>query len=653
MRTSLTCVFHSWAKVKRPAIASVAMSREAPQRTVGRYELIRELGRGGMAVVHLARQPELDRFVAIKELASFYAADAAMADRFLKEARLAGSLSHPNIVTVFDYILQDGVPYILMEYLPRGSLRPYSGSLTVAQAIGVLQAVLAGLAAAEQLAIVHRDLKPENLMVTADSVKIADFGIAKAVNDATTREFRTATGMAMGTPTYMAPEQAMAKPVTSATDLYSLGVIAYELLVGRVPFDEPENPLAVLLHHVNDAPLPPRSVNPGLDQDLADWVSRLLAKEPAERPASAWEAAEALEDIAIGLLGPRWRRSATLPAVPAPPAPPGPVSSGGYVTVDPLQADAGPEEATTPTPAPDPPPTPAAAPAPTPESSPTPTPATEPAPTPPPERAPEPVAGPGPAAEPSVPPEPTPEPVATPEPTPDPVPAPEPTSGLAPARAVTVPPHEPPVPAATPPAARPRSRWRWVAIFAASAALAAVVAAAVRSFTSSGGSGGQPPVSTNSAGKQIDLKRFQPGAVYSLDPPAGWDCKTDPCREKRVKGVQTPVYEVDFVRGADGVSVLRYPLSAANRDAAPRALFRGAVADSLHKVGFPSSASPSGQVGSLNGRQTWEYDATSPQNTASGTTFVANGNGYWVSGLGQPGDPVKAAVKEFASGLSP
>src|SRR5690348_18457456 len=120
MRTSLTLVFHSGAKAKRPAVASVAMSREAPQRMVGRYELIRELGRGGMAVVHLARQPELDRFVAIKELASFYAADAAMADRFLKEARLAGSLSHPNIVTVYDYIAQDGVPYILMEYLPRG-----------------------------------------------------------------------------------------------------------------------------------------------------------------------------------------------------------------------------------------------------------------------------------------------------------------------------------------------------------------------------------------------------------------------------------------------------------------------------------------------------------------------------------------------------
>src|SRR3954454_23118829 len=124
------------------------MSREAPQRMVGRYELIREIGRGGMAVVHLARQPELDRFVAIKELASFYAADAAMADRFLKEARLAGSLSHPNIVTVYDYIAQDGVPYILMEYLPRGSLRPLARRLSLAQAVGALQAVLAGGAGA-------------------------------------------------------------------------------------------------------------------------------------------------------------------------------------------------------------------------------------------------------------------------------------------------------------------------------------------------------------------------------------------------------------------------------------------------------------------------------------------------------------------------
>ena len=152
-------------------------------KTVGRYEILREIGRGGMAMVYLARQTDLDRFVALKELAAFHASDAAFAQRFLRESRVAGSLSHPNIVTVHDYFEHDGTPYIAMEYVERGSLRPYVGHMTLAQIGGVLEGLLAGLAHAEQHGIVHRDLKPENLMVTVDGrVKIADFGIAKATN---------------------------------------------------------------------------------------------------------------------------------------------------------------------------------------------------------------------------------------------------------------------------------------------------------------------------------------------------------------------------------------------------------------------------------------------------------------------------------------
>src|SRR5687768_11846995 len=134
-------------------------------KTVGRYELLREIGRGGMAKVYLARQPDLDRFVALKELA-FEADDPSLARRFLRESRLAGSLSHPNIVMVFDYFEHDGTPYIAMEYVERGSLRPYVQHLSLAQIGGVLEGLLAGLAHAEANEIVHRDLKPENLMVT-------------------------------------------------------------------------------------------------------------------------------------------------------------------------------------------------------------------------------------------------------------------------------------------------------------------------------------------------------------------------------------------------------------------------------------------------------------------------------------------------------
>ena len=151
------------------------------ERRVGRYQIVRQIGHGGMAVVYLARQQDLDRDVALKELSSFHASAPDMAERFVRESRLAGSLNHPNIVTVLEYFEDGGVPYIAMEYVPRGSLRPYVGHLSPAQVAGVMEGVLAGLAHAEMHGIVHRDLKPENLMVTADGrVKIADFGIAKA-----------------------------------------------------------------------------------------------------------------------------------------------------------------------------------------------------------------------------------------------------------------------------------------------------------------------------------------------------------------------------------------------------------------------------------------------------------------------------------------
>src|SRR4051812_21831806 len=145
----------------------------APQQ-IGRYEVDREIGRGATATVYLARQVDLGRPVALKELASFHAGDRLFAERFLREAQLGGSLNHPNIVTVYEYFEHDRVPYIAMEYLPRGSLRAYSKRLTTAQVLGVLEGVLAGLEHAEERSVVHRDLKPENLMVADDgTVKIA------------------------------------------------------------------------------------------------------------------------------------------------------------------------------------------------------------------------------------------------------------------------------------------------------------------------------------------------------------------------------------------------------------------------------------------------------------------------------------------------
>jgi serine/threonine protein kinase len=307
---------------------------------VGGYELLRELGRGGMATVYLARQIDLDRLVALKELDALRMSDPGFAKRFLREARLAGSLSHPNIVTVYDYFGYDGTPYIAMEYLERGSLRPYVGRMTLAQVGGVLEAVLAGLAHAEQRDVVHRDLKPENLLVTGDGrVKIADFGIAKATNKLQTGPALTSMGVAVGTPNYMAPEQAMAQGVGPWTDLYSVGIMAFEFFVGLTPFGDTMEPVGVLLRQVNETIPPVKELDPGIDPGLSEWIERMVAKEPAGRPQSAGAAWDELEERFLALLGPRWRREAWLPtltgftaAPPGPATPPPPGAPTGPLT---------------------------------------------------------------------------------------------------------------------------------------------------------------------------------------------------------------------------------------------------------------------------------------------------------------------------------
>jgi serine/threonine protein kinase len=284
-------------------------------RTIGRYEVLRQIGRGGMAVVYLARQPELERFVALKELRALHDDDPSHAHRFLREARLAGSLTDPNVVTVYDYFEHDGTPYLAMEYLERGSLRPFVGQMNLPQIAGVLEGMLSGLTAAERQDIVHRDLKPENVLVTADGrVKLADFGIAKATTALQTGSFQTATGMTVGTPAYIAPEQAMSEEIGPWTDLYSVGCVAFELFTGKTPFHDVDTPVAVLMRHVTHPVPPATSLVPDLDPRLSEWVARLTLKDAQERTRSAAEAWEALEEIVLDVLGPRWRRDARLQA---------------------------------------------------------------------------------------------------------------------------------------------------------------------------------------------------------------------------------------------------------------------------------------------------------------------------------------------------
>src|SRR3954453_174829 len=234
-------------------LSAVASDDGPAERQVGNYRIIPAIARGGMAIVFLAEQPALGREVALKELA-LLGTDDSLTERFLLESRLAGSLSHPNIVHVYDYFDHENKPYIAMEYLERGSLREYIGRLTVPQVAGVLEGVLAGLALAETRQIVHRDLKPENLLLTSEGrTKIADFGIAKAYG--VLCQHLTATGTTMGTPGYMCPEQAMGHDLDACADLYSVGVVAFELLSGRLPFEERDNqPWAVLMRHINELP---------------------------------------------------------------------------------------------------------------------------------------------------------------------------------------------------------------------------------------------------------------------------------------------------------------------------------------------------------------------------------------------------------------
>jgi hypothetical protein len=280
---------------------------------VGRYDIVREIGRGGMAVVHLARQPDLDRDIALKELQLFRASDPSPARRFLQESRIAAALTHPNVVTVYDYFEHEGTAYIAMEYLERGSLRPFIGHTSVAENVGVLEGLLAGIDHAARCDVVHRDIKPENLLVTPEGrIKVADFGLARASSQLQQSAGLTRTGVPIGTPWYMAPEQVRDGAVGPWTDLYAVGIVAWELFVGHVPFRDSETAVAILLRQIHEAIPSAHSVKPSVDEGISAWIDRLLVKDPEQRVRSAAEAWDDLEQIVTGLLGACWRREARL-----------------------------------------------------------------------------------------------------------------------------------------------------------------------------------------------------------------------------------------------------------------------------------------------------------------------------------------------------
>ncbi|GIU96166.1 MAG: serine/threonine protein kinase [Gaiellaceae bacterium] len=263
-----------------------------------RYRIIRKLGGGGMADVYLAEDQELGRRVAVKILHERYANDEQFVERFRREATHAAGLSHPNIVSIFDRGETNGSYFIVMEYVEGKTLKELirtRGRCPVAVAIAYTRQILSALRYAHRNGVIHRDIKPHNVIVDPEGqLKVTDFGIARAGASQMTEE-----GAIIGTAQYLSPEQARGAPVDQTSDLYSCGVVLYELLTAEVPFTG-ETPVEIAMKHLSEVPRPPSELRPDIPRDLDLVVLRALAKEPADRYQSAAAMDADLEAVARG-----------------------------------------------------------------------------------------------------------------------------------------------------------------------------------------------------------------------------------------------------------------------------------------------------------------------------------------------------------------
>jgi serine/threonine-protein kinase len=280
----------------RPTAATAGASLQRGDSFAGRYEILGSLGRGGMGVVYRARDTQLDEVVALKLLRpEALESDPSLLDRFKQEIRLARRITHRNVLRTHDFGEAAGVPYISMEYVDGVNLKDLirgRGALPVGVGLSIAKQMCHGLAAAHEMGVVHRDVKPHNMMILPETgdLKIMDFGISRvqAVGEASGL---TMAGTVMGTPDYMPPEQAQGRPADFRADLYSLGVVLFEIFTGRLPFAG-DGPTAVLIAHVQKQPPRPRSVRPGVPAELEAVILRALEKDPARR----WQTAHEIED---------------------------------------------------------------------------------------------------------------------------------------------------------------------------------------------------------------------------------------------------------------------------------------------------------------------------------------------------------------------
>lgn len=261
-----------------------------------RYEIIEEIGSGGMATVYKAKCKLLNRYVAIKVLRDEFANDAEFIKRFQVEAQSAASLSHPNIVSIYDVGYEDGMHYIVMELIEGKTLKEIikeKGKLPWREAVGIASQIASGLSQAHQNHIVHRDIKPHNIIITKDGVaKVTDFGIAKAVSNSTINAF----GSTIGSVHYFSPEHARGGYTDEKSDIYSLGVVLYEMCTGKLPFDG-ENAVAVALKHIQETPKEPIEICKDLPQAVNDIIMKAMKREPSERYSTAAEMYKDLQKV--------------------------------------------------------------------------------------------------------------------------------------------------------------------------------------------------------------------------------------------------------------------------------------------------------------------------------------------------------------------